>query len=537
MKITTTPRFEIKKKLGEGSFANIYEAWDSVLKQNIALKVEKEAKQNVLKFEYEILKRLQKVDSVPRIYDLIGSNESKFIAMELLGLNVGQYKKDCKCSVLQSLDIATQMLDSIEKVHEAGYIHRDIKPTNFVMGKGKPDRLYIIDFGLSKLHLDKHGKPLPIRKQTDFRGTLTYASVNAHNKSELSRRDDLWSFLFSIMELLDFNLPWRGNLSKASIPRDEIRDIKLLCLERPEFLLVGSNGKCKDELLRIVRYLSTLSYESKPDYGLIRTYLESMKIKELYDLNFNKLLFPAQDNTNSIPIENDMLLGQKRSREGGLKDQGEADILSQIDLNFFSLPKQETNLEGLALLMNLVSKSSNIPYNNSNETTNQEDVIDLNPKNSLILIETIRSQNRNTIKDIFNKSNQSNLEKNLLFQVLSNDKESLNNLINDLFQADGEYSFVSVMKKNIQGISNESGRGKAAGLNARSKREAPIHNFLGNGKISSMSQIFEANPFNSIKCNAPGDLVDKQSRDFAVLGNMARQNERKPFFMVERYRK
>jgi serine/threonine protein kinase len=85
------------------------------------------------------------------------------------------------------------MLDSIEKLHDRGYIHRDIKPSNFVMGKGKfKNKVYMVDFGLAKLHLDMHGiekilikltgNPIEQRQQADFRGTVTYASLNAHNK-------------------------------------------------------------------------------------------------------------------------------------------------------------------------------------------------------------------------------------------------------------------------------------------------------------------------------------------------------------------
>lgn len=52
-------------------------------------------------------------------------------------------------------------------------------------------------------------KPYEERKNTDFRGTITYASLNAHNKVDLSRRDDLWSFYFVILDFLGEELPWR----------------------------------------------------------------------------------------------------------------------------------------------------------------------------------------------------------------------------------------------------------------------------------------------------------------------------------------
>lgn len=86
------------------------------------------------------------------------------------------------------------MLYSIEQLHNRGFIHRDIKPSNFVVGKGKnKSKVYMVDFGLAKMHLDVNGKnfnklisylgqPLEQRKNADFRGTVTYASLNAHNK-------------------------------------------------------------------------------------------------------------------------------------------------------------------------------------------------------------------------------------------------------------------------------------------------------------------------------------------------------------------
>jgi tau tubulin kinase len=135
--------------------------------------------------------------------------------MELLGKNVANFKRNkhdfnYKCAV----DILIQMLNSIEVLHDRGYIHRDIKPTNFVIGRGNSkdkseNIVYMVDFGLAKLHLDKNFKSLPPRTNTDFRGTLTYASLNAHNKKDLSRRDDLWSFFFVILDLLNESLPWR----------------------------------------------------------------------------------------------------------------------------------------------------------------------------------------------------------------------------------------------------------------------------------------------------------------------------------------
>jgi tau tubulin kinase len=112
--------------------------------------------------------------------------------MELLGKNVANFKKTKQnYNFITSYMILIQMLNAIEALHDRGYIHRDIKPTNFVMGRPNTQdmesevKVYMVDFGLAKAHLDKNYKPHPPRANTDFRGTLTYASLNAHYKKVL----------------------------------------------------------------------------------------------------------------------------------------------------------------------------------------------------------------------------------------------------------------------------------------------------------------------------------------------------------------
>jgi tau tubulin kinase len=66
-----------------------------------------------------------------------------------------------------------------------------------------------VDFGLAKKHLDSNNMPVPKRKSADFRGTVSFASLHAHLSIDLSRRDDLWSLYFTMLDFLNEKLEWR----------------------------------------------------------------------------------------------------------------------------------------------------------------------------------------------------------------------------------------------------------------------------------------------------------------------------------------
>mmetsp|Transcript_22505 Transcript_22505/g.10866 ORF Transcript_22505/g.10866 Transcript_22505/m.10866 type:complete len:107 (+) Transcript_22505:338-658(+) len=105
--------------------------------------------------------------------------------------------------------LADQMLYRVEYVHNKNYIHRDIKPDNFLMGISKRScLLHIIDFGLAKKYRDhKTLQHIPYREKKNLTGTARYASINAHLGIEQSRRDDLESIGYVLMYFIRGQLP------------------------------------------------------------------------------------------------------------------------------------------------------------------------------------------------------------------------------------------------------------------------------------------------------------------------------------------
>ena len=103
-----------------------------------------------------------------------------------------------------TMRLLIQMIQAIENVHDIGFLHRDIKPSNFAMGANNSNKrkVYILDFGLARQYTTPNGELRQARATAGFRGTVRYASLNAHNNKEMGRHDDLWSLFYMVVEFI-----------------------------------------------------------------------------------------------------------------------------------------------------------------------------------------------------------------------------------------------------------------------------------------------------------------------------------------------
>lgn len=128
----------------------------------MALKIEKKDKnKNILLFEYQVLKQLEGLKHICNVYDFVYNTEQNLVVMDLLGSNLAKVRKclEDQYSLKIAINLLIEMLDAIQAVHNKGYIHRDIKASNFVLSLDNK-HVHIVDFGLAKRHLDKFSKPI-----------------------------------------------------------------------------------------------------------------------------------------------------------------------------------------------------------------------------------------------------------------------------------------------------------------------------------------------------------------------------------------
>ena len=182
---------------------------------SVAIKLEcVKTKHPQLHIESKFYRIMQGGVGIPTIKWCGSEGDFNVMVMELLGPSLEDLFNFCsrRFSLKTVLLLADQLISRIEFIHSKNFIHRDIKPDNFLMGLGKKGNLvYIIDFGLAKKYRDaRTHQHIPYRENKNLTGTARYASINTHLGIEQSRRDDMESLGYILMYFVTGTLPWQG---------------------------------------------------------------------------------------------------------------------------------------------------------------------------------------------------------------------------------------------------------------------------------------------------------------------------------------
>ncbi|KAH0786735.1 casein kinase I [Histomonas meleagridis] len=313
MELLVGAKYRLKKRIGFGSFGEIYSGENITTHEEVAIKLEsKNTKPQQLGIEAKIYTILAGGVGIPSIKWYGTEGDYNVLVMELLGTSLEDLFIQCrrKFSLKTVLMIADQMLARIQYFHQKGLIHRDIKPDNFMIGlNNKSNEIFIIDYGLSKKFRDpRTHQHIPYKEGKSLTGTARYSSINTHMGIEQSRRDDLESVAYVLIYLLKGILPWQGIR-----PEDKKQRFEMIMEKK---LSVPIDVLCSDLPSEFVVFLSEvkkLDFQEEPNYNSYRQMFRLLFIREgfTYDYQYDweirrRVLANVPSNFGSNNIKKDV---------------------------------------------------------------------------------------------------------------------------------------------------------------------------------------------------------------------------------------
>lgn len=298
-------KYKLVRKIGSGSFGDIYQGINITNGEEVAVKLESQkARHPQLLYESKLYKILQGGIGIPKFRWFGQERDYNVLVIDLLGPSLEDLFNFCsrKFTMKTVLMLADQMIGRIEYFHNKNFIHRDIKPDNFLMGISKScNKLYIIDFGLAKKFRDSRSKQhIPYREDKNLTGTARYASINAHLGIEQSRRDDMESLGYVLMYFTRTSLPWQG--LKAATKKQKYERISEKKMSTPvEVLCKGYPA----EFAMYLNYCRGLRFDETPDYMYLRQLYRILfrTLNHQYDYTFDwTLLKKSASQPSAVPM-------------------------------------------------------------------------------------------------------------------------------------------------------------------------------------------------------------------------------------------
>ena len=256
--------YRIDRIIGKGGYGVVYLVYDFKTSKPLAMKTELTiSNKRGLRNEISVQNRLENKGYFLEYIDSGEADGIRFVVMELLGPSLSKVMRSCpekRLTPATWIATAKEMLFCIKCFHEQWFIHRDIKPGNFLLRGFPHDEHFIvlIDYGMAKEYVDPFTKE--VKKQRNvkkFLGTTKYCSLYTHTHVDQSRRDDLFCWFYSVAELYMGKLPW-GDLED----KNSIKNAKIVFGQNMRNMLPRP-------LVKIYRILSNLNFTETPDYDII----------------------------------------------------------------------------------------------------------------------------------------------------------------------------------------------------------------------------------------------------------------------------
>ncbi len=271
--------YEIRSAIGAGGMGEVYQAHDTKLGRDVAIKVLPEAfahdPERLARFQREA-KMLASLNhpNIATIYGLEQFGDTHYLVIELVPGDTLQQrvKRDGPVPIEEALAIANQIAEALEAAHEKGIIHRDLKPANV---KLTPEgKVKVLDFGLAKTFAgdtsteDMNNSPtlsMAATMQGVILGTAAYMSPEQAKGKAVDKRTDIWAFGAVLYELLTGKQAFHG---------EDVGDIlAAVVMKEPAFDALPSNTSPSIRVL-LQRCLRKDRRQRTPDAAILRIEIE-----------------------------------------------------------------------------------------------------------------------------------------------------------------------------------------------------------------------------------------------------------------------
>jgi serine/threonine protein kinase len=216
--------YRIDSRLGQGGMAVVYRAHDDRLGRLVALKVLAEEFAEDPEFRQRFMRESRAAAAVddPHIIPVFNAGESGdllYIAMRYVrGGDVAELlRQEGELPPVRAAEIVAQVASALDAAHRHGLVHRDVKPSNMLLdtaaGEGRPDHVYLADFGLSKHALTS----TRITASGQFLGTLDYVAPEQIEGLQVDGRTDQYALACAAFELLAGEPPFHRDHTVAII--------------------------------------------------------------------------------------------------------------------------------------------------------------------------------------------------------------------------------------------------------------------------------------------------------------------------------
>jgi serine/threonine protein kinase len=202
--------YRLLKLIGSGAMGNVYEAEHVLLGRRVAIKTLRRELAGNRSFEERMFAeaRVSDIvgdDHIVKVFDLAHEpNGLTWFAMELLeGESLATLCDRGPLGLARALDIARQLCEALVTVHDAGIVHRDIKPDNvFVVDHGGTDFVKLLDFGIARLPAQSNNTDPASRLPEVVIGTPPYMAPEQVFGGEVDQRSDLYAVGALLFELV-----------------------------------------------------------------------------------------------------------------------------------------------------------------------------------------------------------------------------------------------------------------------------------------------------------------------------------------------